>query len=115
MIILRGCGHIGKWVQENIIFMRFCWHFKLSKKTEKLLNEPLTHAIAYLSTHTVYQHKIQFLHYFRGIWPYWKMDTGKHHFHEILLLFKLSKKTEKLLNEQPVNAITKCTLAGLLQ
>ena len=26
-------------------------------------------------------------HYFGGIWPYWKMDTGKHNFHEILLLF----------------------------
>ena len=33
--------------------------------------------VTYLSTHTVYQYKIQFLHYFRGIWPYWKMDTGK--------------------------------------
>ena len=42
---------------------------------------------AHLSTHTVYRHKIQFLRYFRGIWPYWKMDTGKHNFHEILLLF----------------------------
>ena len=46
MIILRGYGHIGKWVQENIIFKRFCWHFKLSKKTEKLLNEQPTHATA---------------------------------------------------------------------
>ena len=35
-------GHIGKWIQENIIFMRFCCCFKLSKKTEKLLNEQLT-------------------------------------------------------------------------
>ena len=34
-------GH-GKWIQENIIFMRFCCCFKLSKKTEKLLNEQLT-------------------------------------------------------------------------
>ena len=25
--------------------------------------------------------------FFGGIWPYWKMDTGKHNFHEILLLF----------------------------
>ena len=41
----------------------------------------------YLSTHTVYQVKIQFFHYFRGVWPYWKMDTGKRNFHEILLLF----------------------------
>ena len=40
-----GDGHIGKWIQENIIFMRFCRHFKLSKKIEKLLNEQPTHAI----------------------------------------------------------------------
>ena len=49
---------------------------------------------AYLSTHTVYQYKILF---FLGvgaggggggrIWPYRKIDTGKHNFHEILLLF----------------------------
>ena len=45
----------GKWIQENIIFMRFC------------------------------------------------------------CCFKLSKKIEKLSNEQPVKAITKCTLAGLVQ
>ena len=31
--------------------------------------------------------KYFFFHYFGGIWPYWKMDTGKHNFHEILLLF----------------------------
>ena len=30
---------------------------------------------------------IKYFHYFGGIWPYWKMDTGKHNFHEILLLF----------------------------
>ena len=42
---------------------------------------------AYLSTHTVYQYKIHFFHYFGGIWPYWKTDTGKHNYHEILLLF----------------------------
>ena len=30
-----GYGHTGKWIQENIIFMRFCCCFKLSKKTEK--------------------------------------------------------------------------------
>ena len=39
-----GYGHIGKWIQENIIFMRFCC-FKLSKKIEKLLNGQLAHAI----------------------------------------------------------------------
>ena len=41
----------------------------------------------YLSTHTVHQYKIHFFHYFGGIWPYWKMDTGKHNFQEILLWF----------------------------
>ena len=41
----------------------------------------------YLSTHTVYQYKNFKNHYFVGIWPYWKMDTGKHNFHEILLSF----------------------------
>ena len=30
---------------------------------------------------------IFFFHYFGGIWHYWKMDTGKHNFHKILLLF----------------------------
>ena len=45
-IILGGYGHMGKWVRENIIFMRFCCCFKLSKKIEKLLNEQPTHAIA---------------------------------------------------------------------
>ena len=45
-IIFGGYGHIGKWIQENIIFMRFCCCFKLSKKTEKLLNGQLTLAIA---------------------------------------------------------------------
>ena len=37
--------YIGKWIQEKIIFMRFCC-FKLSKKVEKLLNEQPTLAIA---------------------------------------------------------------------
>jgi len=41
----------------------------------------------YLSTHTVYQYKIQVFHYFGGIWPYWKMNTRKQNFREILLLF----------------------------
>ena len=41
-----GYGHTGKWIQENIIFMRFCCCFKLSKKIEKLSNEQPTHAIA---------------------------------------------------------------------
>ena len=69
----------------------------------------------YLSTYTVYLYKIQFFHYLRGIWPYWKMDTGKHNFHEILLLFYTAKKIEKLSNEQPTHAIAKCTLTGLVQ
>ena len=45
-IILGGYGHIGNRIQENIIFMRFCFCFKLSKKTEKLSNEQPTQAIA---------------------------------------------------------------------
>ena len=45
IIILGGCGHIAKWIEESIIFMRFCCCFKLRKKIEKLLNEQLTHAI----------------------------------------------------------------------
>ena len=45
IIILGGYGHIGKWIQENIIFMRFCC-FKLSKKIQKLLNKQPTHVIA---------------------------------------------------------------------
>ena len=45
IIILGGYGPIGKWIQENIIFMRFCWCFKLSKKIEKCLNEQPTHSI----------------------------------------------------------------------
>ena len=40
-----GYGHIGKWIQEDIIFMRF-YYFKLSKKIEKLSKEQPTHAIA---------------------------------------------------------------------
>ena len=40
-----GYGNIGKLIQENIIFMRFCCCFKLSKKIEKLLNERLTLAV----------------------------------------------------------------------
>ena len=41
-----GYGHTGKWIQENIIFMRFCCCVEQSKKIEKLSNEQLTHAIA---------------------------------------------------------------------
>ena len=44
-IILGGYGHTGKWIQENIIFMRFCCCFILSKKTEKLSKEQLMNAI----------------------------------------------------------------------
>ena len=46
IIILERYGHTGKWIQENTIFMRFCCYFKLRKKTEKLLNEQPTLAIA---------------------------------------------------------------------
>ena len=49
-----------------------------------------TALVSYLSTHTVYLYKIVF-HYFGGIWPYWKMDTGKHKFHEILCSVKQQK------------------------
>ena len=44
VIISGGYGHIGKWIQENIIFMGFCCCFKLREKIEKLLNEQLTNA-----------------------------------------------------------------------
>ena len=30
-----GYGHNGRWIQENIIFMRFCCCFKMSKKIKK--------------------------------------------------------------------------------
>ena len=46
LIILGRYGHIGKWIQEIIIFMRFCCCFKLSKKTEKLSNKQPRYAIA---------------------------------------------------------------------
>ena len=29
-----------------------------------------------------------------GGWPYWKMDTGKHNFRDILLLFSTEKITK---------------------
>ena len=44
-IMFRGYGLTGKWIQKNIIFVRFSC-FKLSKKIEKLSYEQLTHAIA---------------------------------------------------------------------
>ena len=34
-----GMAIYEKLIQENIIFMRFCCCFKLSKKTEKLSSE----------------------------------------------------------------------------
>ena len=46
IIIWWGYGHIGKWIQENIIFMRFWCCFKLSKMIEKLSNKQPTHTIA---------------------------------------------------------------------
>ena len=57
-------------------------------------NEPQHHTC---QTHTVYLYKIQFFHYLGGIWPYWKMDTGKHKFHEILLLCKTKQKDWKIV------------------
>ena len=50
------------------------------------LNYGYYECITYLSTHTVYLYKIHFL------WPYLKMDTGKHNFHEILLVFSTEQK-----------------------
>ena len=41
---MGGYGHIGKWIQEDTIFMRVCCCFKWSKKIEKLSNKLLTHA-----------------------------------------------------------------------
>ena len=35
LIILGEYGNTGKWIQENIIFMRYCCCFKLSKKIFK--------------------------------------------------------------------------------
>ena len=57
---------------------------------------------SYLSTHTVYLYKIHFFHYFGGVWPYWKMDTGKHKFHEILLLCKTEQKDWKSSRHTPL-------------
>jgi len=34
-------------------------------------------------------------HQLTYLWPYWKMDTGKHNFHEIVLLFETEKKDWK--------------------
>ena len=74
------------------------------------------HVVTYLSTHSVHPYKNFKNHYLGGIWPNRKTVTGKHNFHEILLLFfKLSKKIEKLSNEQQTHAIAKCTLIGLVQ
>ena len=42
------------------------------------------------------------------------MVTGKQNLSRFCC-FKLRKMIEKLSNEQPMNAITKCTLAGLVQ
>ena len=56
---------------------------KITHSILYLLTLAAVHTSAYLSTHTVYQYKI---HYFGDIWPYWKMDRGKHNFHEILFL-----------------------------
>ena len=49
--------------------------------------------VSYLSTHTVYWYnKIIKKSLWGGgggggVWPYWKMDTRKRNFHEVLLLF----------------------------
>ena len=59
----------------------------MTSEQQSLQNDLASNRSSYLSTHTVYQYKINFFHYFGGIWPYWKMDTEKHNFHELLLLF----------------------------
>ena len=51
-----------------------------------------TTRVTYLSTYTGIKYKKIII--LGGISPFWKMDTGKHNFQEILL-FKLSKKIEK--------------------
>ena len=70
---------------------------------------------AYLSTHTVYWYKIQYFHYFRGYDHTGKWIQENIIFMRFCCCFKLRKKTEKLSEEQLMNAITKCTLAGLVQ
>ena len=50
--------------------------------------------LPYLSTHTVYQYKIQFLLDLGGIWPSRKIDTGNIIFMRFCCCFKLSKKIE---------------------
>ena len=45
-IILGGYGHVEKWIQQKIIFMRFCCCFKPNKKIQKLSNELPTNTIA---------------------------------------------------------------------
>ena len=66
---------------------------------------------AYLSTHTVYQYKIQFFHYLGHIGKWIQEITIFMRF----CCFKLSKKIETPLNEQLRDAIAKCTLTGLGQ
>ena len=41
-----GYGHTEKWIQEKIIFMRFCCSFKLSKKKKKTLKVQPIDALA---------------------------------------------------------------------
>ena len=36
-IILGGYGHTRKWMQGNIIFMRFCCYFKLAERLKNCL------------------------------------------------------------------------------
>ena len=57
----------------------------------------------YLSTHTVYQHKIQLLFFTGGGGGgrYGHIDTNGYKRTILILLFERSKKIEKLLDEQP--------------
>ena len=76
----------------------------------------LLDVVTCLSTHTVYQYKIPFFFYYLGGYG----RTGKWIqentiFMRFCCCVKLCQKTEKLSKEQPVHAIAKCTLTGLVQ
>ena len=89
----------------NLYLIAWCCESVVSSDLEeglrhfrRSIESPNKGVSSYLSTHTVYLHKI-----FKkiiigggggggGVWPYWKMDTGKHKFHEILLLYRTEQK-----------------------
>ena len=67
----------------------------------------------YLSTHTVYWYKIVFPLFGGYGHHYWKMDPGKHNFHEIFNWAKRLKNCWTSSRHMPI-AIAKCTLTGLV-